>query len=70
MVTPTAVAGVADMSETERGRESLGAGTPSQNTQRPQVEVGDSHKINVESVLWTLPDQDVLELEVVLYTSL
>ena len=48
VVTPTAVAGVADMSETERGRESLGAGTPSQNTQHLQVEVGNSHKINVE----------------------
>ena len=39
VVTPTAAAGIADMSEVERG--SLGAGTPSQNTQHPQVEVGD-----------------------------
>lgn len=38
-VTPTAAAGVVDMSEAGRG--SLGAGTPSQNTQHPQVEVGD-----------------------------
>ena len=45
VITPTvAPAGVADMSEAEkeRGREErLGAGTPSQNTHHPQVEVGD-----------------------------
>ncbi len=41
VVTPTAATGLADMSEAERGRGSLGAGTPSQNTQHLQVEVGD-----------------------------